>query len=466
MKQLDLREYISLCDEICRSLSSANVGNASALSRPLKDIFRDDLLAFGIFLADADKIVDEKESQIISDYLGVEVNEALLNRIKRQYNIGDNFTEKVPESLKYAVLADAGKKLRPDPYDGQKAVIFYDCFKLFGETFLSLAKREPNDATMLRYTLYIEKQEKFIKGLTVWVAGDAKLYKPKEIVVEPEETEEEKEARLDELLADLNSLTGLTSVKHQVNSLVNLIKVQKMREANGLKTSDVSKHMVFMGNPGTGKTTVARKLAEIYKYLGVLEKGQLVEVDRSGLVKGYVGQTATQTAEVVDKALGGVLFVDEAYSLTVNKGPGDFGQEAVDTLLKAMEDHRKELIVIVAGYTDLMDEFLESNPGLRSRFSNFILFEDYTSEELLDILHKNLSSQDYSLSEEAEAKAKTMIEERVANKPANFANARDIRNYMEHAISNQANRMVKLEADKVTKEMLKTIEACDLQEFE
>jgi len=160
-----------------------------------------------------------------------------------------------------------------------------------------------------------------------------------------------------------------------------------------------------------------------------------------------------------------VLFIDEAYALTVGKGEGDFGQEAVDTLLKAMEDHRQELIVIVAGYTDLMDSFLESNPGLRSRFSNFIKFDDYTADELMEILQKNLKNQEYVLSPQAADKAKSMIEARVANKPANFANARDVRNYMEHAISNQATRLVNLGRN-ATKEQLGTIEAEDLQAFD
>jgi len=224
--------------------------------------------------------------------------------------------------------------------------------------------------------------------------------------------------------------------------------------------SDVSKHMVFSGNPGTGKTTVARMLAEIYKYMGVLKKGQLIEVDRSGLVKGYIGQTATRTQEVIEEALGGILFIDEAYALTVNKGEGDFGQEAVDTLLKAMEDYRDELIVIVAGYTDLMDEFLSSNPGLKSRFSNYIVFEDYTADEMFQILEGMLKKQQYKLSDNAKIKAKEILNNLVLNKSENFANARDVRNFMEKAISNHAMRVVNIaEADEL---ILSTIEAEDL----
>ena len=280
------------------------------------------------------------------------------------------------------------------------------------------------------------------------------------------ETEEEKQAKLDELLADLESLVGLEEVKQQVRNLVNLTKVQKMREALGMKTADVSKHMVFSGNPGTGKTTVARKLAEIYHYLGVLRKGQLIEVDRSGLVRGYIGQTATQTQEVIEQALGGILFIDEAYALNVGKGEGDFGQEAVDTLLKAMEDNRDDLIVIVAGYTDLMEQFLSSNPGLRSRFSNFIYFSDYTADELMRILLQNLEQREYKLSDAAYQKAQKMIEERVAHKPENFANARDVRNFMERAITNHATRVVTLKEASQDRELLSTLEPEDLVEWE
>ena len=273
-------------------------------------------------------------------------------------------------------------------------------------------------------------------------------------------------AELDELLGELAALVGLDGVKRQVNTLVNLIQVQRMRAAQGMKATDISKHMVFLGNPGTGKTTVARLLAKIYRALGALRTGQLVEVDRSGMVRGYIGQTATRTQEVIEEALGGVLFIDEAYALTVNKGQGDFGQEAVDTLLKAMEDHRDDIVVIVAGYTDLMEQFLDSNPGLRSRFANVIHFDDYSADQLLAILLQNLERQEYQLSPAAEKRAWEMIKARVAHKPENFANARDVRNFMERAIANHAVRVASLDGASESKKILGTIEPEDLEDWE
>lgn len=466
MKQLELKQLIKLSYEICEMLAKANVGNILLAKKTLKDLLREELYSFALYLAGADDRLEEKEKKVIQEIFGDEsfLYDSLASRAGEKA-VSADFADKLPESLKYAVLADAGHKLSPDPYKGQKAMIFYDTFKLLGQTILVQSPRDVSDITGLKFTLYIDRMEKFIKELAVWYPANQKIYIPVSPAESDFETVEEKSDKLEELLEKLNGMIGLANVKHQAGSIVNLIRVQKMRENQGMKVTDVSKHMVFMGNPGTGKTTVARILAEVYKYLGVLRKGQLIEVDRSGLVRGYVGQTASRTQEVIEEALGGILFIDEAYTLTVNKGEGDFGQEAVDTLLKAMEDHRKDLIVIVAGYTDLMDQFLESNPGLRSRFSNFIHFDDYTADELMEILRRNLADQEYKLSAQAETKAYEMLQSRVANKPANFANARDVRNFMEHAIANQASRIIKIKSAGEDKELLGTIEKEDLPEF-
>ena len=256
----------------------------------------------------------------------------------------------------------------------------------------------------------------------------------------------------------LNALIGLTTIKHDVAELTDFAKVQKMRKDAGLKSVPVSLHLVFSGNPGTGKTTVARILGKLYKKIGILSGGQLIEVDRSGLVAGYVGQTAIKTQEQIKKALGGVLFIDEAYSLSKKDDP--FGEEAIDTILKAMEDNRDNLVVIVAGYTEPMEKFINSNPGLKSRFNKYIEFPDYTIEELEAIFYQNCERYDYIVNEEIKHHIHDMIVARKFTKLENFANAREVRNMFEEIITNQARRVAALESP--TEEDMKTIELEDL----
>ena len=245
--------------------------------------------------------------------------------------------------------------------------------------------------------------------------------------------------RIEDLKAELNELIGLTGIKREVNDLINMVTVHNLRRQSGLKTVDMSLHMVFSGNPGTGKTMIARLMARIYRSLGVLSKGHLVEVDRSGLVAGYVGQTAAKTAAVIDKAMGGVLFIDEAYTLRSDSG-NDFGQEAIDTLLKAMEDRREDLIVIVAGYDGLMDAFIHSNPGLESRFNRYLHFDDYTIDEMMAILDLQLKKAQYRLDETARDAARAYIEAANTGSIA-FGNARGVRNVFERMLVAQANRL-------------------------
>ena len=239
--------------------------------------------------------------------------------------------------------------------------------------------------------------------------------------------------------SELDKLVGLASVKEEIKTLSNFIKIQQKRKEQGLKSSSVSYHCVFTGNPGTGKTTVARIVAQIYKDLGILSKGHLVETDRAGLVAEYVGQTAVKTNKIIDSALDGVLFIDEAYSLI---GTGqDYGKEAIATLLKRMEDNRDRLVVILAGYSKEMQDFINTNPGLQSRFNRYIDFPDYSAEELLQIFEKNVEKFDYKLQKEALVAMSEYFQHAVENKDANFGNARFVRNIFEKTLEKQANRL-------------------------
>ncbi|MFL6334640.1 MAG: AAA family ATPase [Pyrinomonadaceae bacterium] len=276
---------------------------------------------------------------------------------------------------------------------------------------------------------------------------------------EPSEEELPPPRPLEELLAELDALVGLDRVKADVRQLINFLKVQKLREEQGLKSLPASRHLVFYGNPGTGKTTVARLVSQIYRTLGVLRRGHLVETDRAGLVAGYVGQTAMKVRDVTTKALGGVLFIDEAYTLS-SGGSNDFGQEAVETLLKMMEDHRSDLVVIVAGYTGRMQDFLDSNPGLRSRFNKHIHFEDYDIEQLVKIFKTFCQKADFKLAAGAEPELASIFGVLCAARDETFGNARTARNLFEATLSKQANRLVSL--PKVDREILSAIEAADI----
>lgn len=264
---------------------------------------------------------------------------------------------------------------------------------------------------------------------------------------------------LEAALEELNSLIGLASVKEEVKKFVKFVQVSKEREKAGLKTADLSYHMVFTGNPGTGKTTVARIMAKIYRALGVVEKGHLVETDRGGLIGEYVGQTAVKTGKVIDLAMDGVLFIDEAYAITEG-GDSGYGKECVATLLKRMEDNRDCLVVIVAGYTDEMKEFIDTNPGLASRFNRYIEFPDYTYKELADIYRSQAKKNEYVLSADVERWLDAYIAVRTKERDKHFGNGRWVRNEFEKALERHAMRIAEVEHP--TKEQLMTLIMSDV----
>ncbi|MES2794593.1 MAG: AAA family ATPase [Bacteroidota bacterium] len=316
---------------------------------------------------------------------------------------------------------------------------------------------EKNFAVLLANSDFITslEEQKTLDGIVTKLSQQKPLENVKATHVAENDT-------LEKVMAELNQLIGLDEVKESIAELINLLKVQKIREAQDLENIESSLHSVFLGPPGTGKTTVARLVGRIYKHLGYLPKGHVVETDRAGMVAGYVGQTALKVAELVTQSLGGVLFVDEAYSLTPEDGGKDFGSEAVDTLLKRMEDHRKELAVIVAGYTVPMKQFVESNPGLRSRFNRFYMFNHFEPGQLMQIFEIYASKAHFTVTPEAKILLTETFQLLYEKRDEGFGNARVVRNLFEKCVMNQASRVVRYHSSVLDTTTLKNIGEADV----
>lgn len=451
----ELTSALQACYTVADEIEASDIYPSGNMK--LQEMVQFDFLQFLAYLCFSDGADMRAELSFIKDYLGYDFDIARLSSFKYQRVSAASFISNPPRSLSYFAQRDINA--RTTGKHNSKSLQLVDTFQMLGEAFIA-CNNVSSPIEIGHLTSYVTMLDRYLKSLGF--SGSHSTYGTSRQENKSNAGESSPALTVDNLLEELNALTGLESVKQDIRNLVNIIKVQKLRETRGMKQPSISLHMVFSGNPGTGKTTVARLLANIYKGLGVLPSGHLVEVDRSNLVVGYIGQTASKTSQIIEEAIGGVLFIDEAYTLSANKGENDFGQEAIDTLLKAMEDHREDLIVIVAGYPDLMEEFLNSNPGLRSRFNKYIFFADYTPEELIDILDAMCEKQQYKMTDAAHTFAMEYFKKRTSEHSENFANAREVRNFMEQAIAHQASRIVEF-GDEVEDEVLITFEAEDFQ---
>ena len=437
----ELKQGLFECQKICDKYESTIEGYAQG---GLYVEFCDEVINMAFLLAVCDENVTAAEINLINNTFDKMVNyEMLIRRYGDDCLTDDSFLHKVPKTLQLIAKAEKADILKDTNYLADTWRL-YQFMEQFGNVLINCS------GARLKYA--VKLMDFFLNGIKEHIYeveakdGIAELPKIKEQRLEDKATlfarsEEPFIKEINQVLKEIDELVGLVNVKKEIHDMVNLLIVQKIRAQKGFKTTSISRHMVFTGNPGTGKTTIARKMADIYKYLDILEKGHLVEADRSMMVSPEMGKTAVNVRRMAEEAMGGVLFIDEAYSLA-SSNEGDYGQEAIDTLLKIMEDERERLVVIVAGYNDKMEQFLDSNPGLRSRFSKFIQFIDYSEIELYQIFELYCNKQDYILAEGTKPVILDKIRSMKEINMQHFANARTMRNYFEKVISNQANRMI------------------------
>jgi AAA+ superfamily predicted ATPase len=429
--QIIYSRAMSIAEKIDKSLIKQHITRQESV----KELLRIDLRDFLIFLTVADHEIAKDEIRYINKSLRYDFDSETMKSFATTSHIAsENFLNHPPASLHY--FLEYGKDefivYEAKYYDVQKLYLL--TFQMIGEDFLSSSRHmdraEVNQLTRYRFMLESNIRSYTKNGGHAPDRPDSIPFRLNSKQEQPTQSQNDSEVTfmgtvsggeetiddLDTLLKELDNLIGLDSVKIEVKNLINLLKIIEIRKKNNLKAPSVTKHFVFTGNPGTGKTTVARLLSKIYCSLGILSKGHLVEVDRSGMVAAYMGQTAIKVKEVIDTAKGGVLFIDEAYALANETPGGDYGQEAIDTLVKAMEDYRDDLIVIVAGYPDLMEKFISANPGLKSRFQKTLYFPDYDATDLYNIFRKFCTENDYHLSPDASDYLITQLETYVQNK--------------------------------------------------
>ena len=433
------KELLELCDKL-----QQDYGIYQGYELTLADCAKLEWQFYLLHLGCDGKKLNLMECHFLRDVMEITQSKEALEQMYEDRQLGSvSFATKIPRSVQEFVRVDLkNKQSGKTTTFGQLLVNFY---KSMGQSFIAcnsnISKRELSD-----HTEYTNRLQAYLDRQSV----NSNL-EPKPATEEAPTEKAPDYHAVEQIMTEINELVGLEAVKEEISSLVNLVKIQNIRKERDLPVTALSLHMVFSGNPGTGKTTIARKLSQIYYNLGLLSKGHLVEVERSALVGGYVGQTAIKTKEVVTSALGGILFIDEAYTLTAGKG---------QNLLKLMEDNRDQLVVIVAGYTELMEEFLNSNPGLKSRFNKFIFFADYTAEQLVEIFEGQCKKNQFTLTEEAKQLVLDYFTKRCDAHEENFANARESRNIFERAITAQANRLAGFE--EVTDEQLLSIEQEDI----